>query len=114
MANSLDQAEVHYRAAMKLDPNNPSVMNDLAYFLVSHDKKKEEAEALARKVLENNPGDLTALHVVGIIHFKEGQLPEALKILQAVKDSSSWVPTIIQIEQQIQEIKKAITNQKYN
>ena len=87
-------------------------MNELAYFLVSHDKNIEEAKALARKVLENNPGDLTALHVEGIIHFKDGKFQEALKILQAVKDSTTWVPTIIQINQQIQEVKKAVASQK--
>ena len=111
-ANSLDQAEVHYRAALKLNPNNSQIMNELAYFLVSHDKNIEEAKALARKVLENNPGDLTALHVEGIIHFKDGKFQEALKILQAVKDSTTWVPTIIQINQQIQEVKKAVASQK--
>jgi tetratricopeptide (TPR) repeat protein len=107
-ANSLDQAEDHYRTALKSNPNNYKRMNSLAFFLADHNKKAYEAEELAKKVLNVIPGDPTALHTQGLIRLKDGRYEEALKLLLAVKDSS--LGGFPQLDQQIKEAKKAIAD----
>jgi Flp pilus assembly protein TadD len=109
-ANSLVKAEDHYRTALKLNPNNFRRMNELAYFLTIHAKNADEAEELAKKVLIIKPGDPTALHIKGLIRLKNGYYVEALKLLQAVKDSSLGGAPML--DQQIKEAKKAIADQK--
>ena len=113
-ANSFDQAEGHYRTALKLDPSNYSIMIDLAYFLVNHDRNIEEAQALTKIVLDNDPNNLDALYTEATIRLKEGKFQEAVDLLQAVKDGTLWVPTIIKVDQQISEAKKAVASQKVN
>lgn len=69
------------------------------------------AEELAKKVLNVKPGDQTALHIQVLIRLKDGQYQEALKLLQAVKDSSLSVIPLLVLDPQIQEAKKTIANQ---
>ena len=51
-ANLFDEAELHFRQALKLDPMNPARLNDLAWFLIDHDINVDEGVDLIHKSLE--------------------------------------------------------------
>jgi Tfp pilus assembly protein PilF len=46
-----DQAEAYYRRALRHDPENSLLRNNLAWTLLLQDRAPEEAEALAREAL---------------------------------------------------------------
>ena len=50
--NSLDKAEEYYRQALSLQPDNPEIMNNLAFFLIDKDRNINEGMELIDKALE--------------------------------------------------------------
>jgi tetratricopeptide (TPR) repeat protein len=81
-ANLPDQAEVYYRQALLLEPENPIRMNRLAYFLIDKDSNKNEGLELVDKALELSPDNYSYLHTKGWGLYKQGKYQEALDILQ--------------------------------
>lgn len=49
------EAEARYRAALALDPNDPAVLNNLAWLLARRGRSLDEAERLIRHALTLNP-----------------------------------------------------------
>ncbi len=82
MAGMPDKAEVFYRQALSLEPENPDKMNSLAYFLIDKDRNVDEGMELVNKSLELNPDSYSALSVKGWGLYKQGKYKEALDMLQ--------------------------------
>jgi tetratricopeptide (TPR) repeat protein len=109
-AKSFDKAEEHYRAALRLDPNNSSIINSLAFFLISDDRHVDEADSLSKKVLKINPQDFKALWVQGLVCYKYGRYKDALNILQqAYAILPAWNGPLYR---DIKKVKKSIASQK--
>ncbi len=105
-----DKAEEYYRKALSLEPGKPDRLNDLAYFLIDNDRNIPEGLELSDKVLKLSPDNYNYLHTKGWGLYKQGKYQEALEILQ-----KSWELKPIydhEIYLHIQEVKKAIANQK--
>ena len=81
-ANLFDKAEKSYRQALKLDPRNPGMMNDLAWFLINNDINVDEGLKLVQEALEDNPDDWNYLDTKGWGYYKQGRYEEALKVLK--------------------------------
>jgi tetratricopeptide (TPR) repeat protein len=77
-----DEAEKYYRKAANLEPDNPAILNELAYFLINHDRKIDEGLELTGKALELKPDYYEFLHTKGWGLFKKRQFKEAAAILQ--------------------------------
>jgi Tfp pilus assembly protein PilF len=84
-AEILDKAEEYYRQALSLEPENPVMINNLAYFLVNNDRNINEGLELADRALGLSPDDYASLHSKGWGLYKQGKYQEALEILQ-----NSW------------------------
>ncbi len=52
----MDHAEEHYRKALDKDPRNADACNNLAWVYYTRGKDLQEAERLASRALELNPG----------------------------------------------------------
>jgi tetratricopeptide (TPR) repeat protein len=81
-AGILDKAEEYYRQALSLEPENPTRMNNLAWFLIDKDRNINEGMRLVGKALEFNPANFTFLDTKGWGLYKQGKYKEALEILQ--------------------------------
>ncbi len=104
------KAEVYYRKAISLEPDNPARLNNLGYFLINKDRNPVEGLRLADKALILNPNNYVFLDTKGWGLFKLGKYEEALKCLEK---SDSLQPIYnYQLYLHIQEVQKAITNQK--
>jgi len=55
--NRLAEAEAEYRAALERLPDNPEVMNNLAWLLLTRKRKLEEAQELAERAVARAPSD---------------------------------------------------------
>jgi tetratricopeptide (TPR) repeat protein len=111
-AKSFNKVEAHYRAALKLEPNNYLNINRLALFLINHDGDVDEADSLSKMVLKTRPEDWTALRVQGLVCYKHGNYEEALKLLeQAYTNCIVYYPPLFN---DIKKVKKAVVGQKNN
>ena len=81
-AGKLNEAEKYYRQALSLEPENPGMMNSLAYFLIDKDLNVNEGLELIEKVLKSKPESYNYLHTKGWGLYKLGKMPEAQEILQ--------------------------------
>jgi AraC-like DNA-binding protein/tetratricopeptide (TPR) repeat protein len=81
-AGILDKAEEYYRQALSLEPENPRILNGLAYFLIDKDRNVNEGLELVDKALVINPNNHDYLDTKGWGLHIQGKNREALEILQ--------------------------------
>jgi len=107
-----DKAEEYYRKALSLEPEAPKRMNNLAWFLIDKDQDIEEGLKLVDKALELGPDNYNYLDCKGWGLYKQGNLEEALKLLNK---SDSLKPIYNHsIYLHLEAAKKAVANQKKN
>ena len=111
-AGLLDKAEIHLRHALRLDPQDPERINDLAWFLIKNDIGVDEGVKLIDKALVLKPDDWYYLDTKGWGLYKQGKYEEALKLLQ-----DSWNLRPVYDHEgflHIQAVKEALTNPNNN
>ena len=77
-----DMAEQNYRKALSLEPDSPTILNDLATLLFENDKMNEEAVDLIAKAIDLAPDNYLCLDTKGWALFGQGRYEEALDILE--------------------------------
>ena len=71
-------AEDIYRSALVRDPDNPKILNTLAWFLRKEPERRHEAIGLIRRALSINPDMDSAWDTLAELYYREGQYVEAL------------------------------------
>ncbi|MFC2969010.1 tetratricopeptide repeat protein [Acidimangrovimonas pyrenivorans] len=72
------QAESDFRAALKLNPDQPQVLNYLGYALVERGEKLDEALSMIRKAVAKRPRDGYIVDSLAWALYKLGRYKEAL------------------------------------
>lgn len=80
-AGKFGEAEHAYRAALQLDPENTTTMNNLAFLLATRTDRLEEALALAQRCHEAAPDSPDFSDTLAAVHEKLGNLTAAQAIL---------------------------------
>ena len=83
----LDEMERLLRAIIAAKPDYQHAYNALGYSLAERKLRLPEARALIVKALELAPNDPYITDSLGWVEFQSGNLPEALRILQAAFES---------------------------
>ena len=78
------EAIASYRSALALDPENPKVMNSLAFLLVDEDGKLGEVDSLVLRVLQNAPQDPDFRDTLGLIYLKKSLRDSAISVFQSL------------------------------
>ena len=108
-------AEEYYREALSIEPENPGMLNNLAWFLIDKERNIDEGLKLIDKALKISPDNYLYQDTKGWGLYKQGKYREALDILQkswdlrrekAVYDHEAFL--------HLDSAKKAISNQKSN
>jgi tetratricopeptide (TPR) repeat protein len=81
-AGILEKAEEYYRSALSLQPENPNIMNFLAWLLIDKEININEGLELIDKALELSPDDWYILDTKGWGLYKQGKYQEALDFLR--------------------------------
>lgn len=76
----LDAAEQAYRRAIALNPEDPRLLNNLAYVLMA--TKPDEAQALIEQALRMAPGQAEFLDTLAAIHAQAGRTELAISFQQ--------------------------------
>jgi Tfp pilus assembly protein PilF len=108
----LDKAEEYYRKALSLEPENPEMLYNLAFFLIDKDRYINEGLELVGKALVLSPENYEYLDKKGWGLYKQGHFKEALDILQ-----KSWELKPIydhDLFLHLEAAKKAVAGQKNN
>ncbi len=77
-----DETVAEMRKIIDQDAKHVQALNFLAYTFAEQNKNLEEAETLARRALELQPGDGYILDTLGWVLFKAGRTEEAIQYLE--------------------------------
>src|SRR5207302_2010825 len=77
LAGSYEQAETEYREALKLEPNNVMVLNNLAWLLALRTQHGEEALTLINRAIENVGPRGELLDTRSVVYLTLGKATEA-------------------------------------
>jgi tetratricopeptide (TPR) repeat protein len=82
-AGHAEQAEAAYRRLLELRPNNPVMLNNLAFLLVDQLDRPSEAAVAAERALRLRPNDPLIMDTLGWSLFKTGDVDRARRLLEA-------------------------------
>jgi tetratricopeptide (TPR) repeat protein len=89
-----DRAEEQFKKALAVDPNNATVQNYYGYMLGDLGQRLDEAEALVKGALKEEPYSGAYLDSLGWVYYKENKLADAEATLRKAVDRDSHDPTI--------------------
>lgn len=78
-----------YEKAMRLEPLNPSVLNNYSYYLSVRGVRLDDAEKMSKKSLELAKDEPTFLDTYGWILYKQGKYEKAREYIQKAIDLSA-------------------------
>ena len=81
-AGKLEQAEKIYRQALAMEPENPTFLNNLAYFIYKNNTNLNEGVILIDSALQMRPDDWFFLATKGELRYKQGRYEEALELFE--------------------------------
>jgi tetratricopeptide (TPR) repeat protein len=90
-----DQAEQQFRKVLDENPRNPSVLNYYGYMLADQGIRLDEATALIKRALEDDPDNAAYQDSLGWAYFKQNKLPEAEEFLRKAATRENHDPTIL-------------------
>jgi predicted Zn-dependent protease len=73
-----------FEAALKMDKQDLTIINNYAYYLAEQNTNLKEAEEMAKRVIEKEKGNTTFLDTYGWVLYKRGKYQEAEKIMKSV------------------------------
>ncbi len=81
-AGEWHKAEADFRKALKLNPDQPSVLNYLGYSLVDRGEKLHEALKMVRRAVQARPNDGYIIDSLGWAYFRLGRYEDAVRELE--------------------------------
>ena len=104
-----------FEAALKLNNDDMTVINNYAYYLAEQNMKLKEAEEMAKKVIEKEKGNTTFLDTYGWVLYKRGKLNEAARVMEDIinsgeKPDAVWYEHYGYILKKQKKCEKAIEN----
>jgi len=82
------RAEAGFRAAVARSPRDPDALNELAWFLATHDRELEDALRLAKAAIAARPQDSNLYDTLAETEYRSGSLNRAIEAMtRAVKYS---------------------------
>jgi Tfp pilus assembly protein PilF len=77
-----------YEKAMKLDPKNPTVLNNYSYYLSLRGVRLDDAEKMSRESLQLRPNEATFMDTYGWILYKQGKYEKAKEYIRKAIDTN--------------------------
>ncbi|RYE25330.1 MAG: tetratricopeptide repeat protein [Sphingobacteriales bacterium] len=81
-ANKYTESDSAYEKALKLAPDNASVLNNYSYYLSVRNKRLPDAERMSKRSLELRPDEGTFLDTYGWILYKQGEYKKAKEYIE--------------------------------
>jgi Flp pilus assembly protein TadD len=108
------EQESAFRQAVKLDPNDPQSLNNLAWLLVEQHKVKE-ALPLALRAVKRAPSDASVLDTYAVALFNMGRCKSAIeheeRALELQRDAKASSELVKSLKQHLSEFKSGCATQ---
>jgi tetratricopeptide (TPR) repeat protein len=88
------EAEVDFRRALELNPDEPMVLNYLGYSLVEQRQKLDEALAMIERAVEAEPNSGAIVDSLGWAQFRLGRYQEAVVTLERAAELYAVDPVV--------------------
>jgi len=89
-----DQAITVLREGQKLNPNHPTLQNNLGFSLLERGGNLDEAARLIKAALDQDPRNSSTMDSWGWVLFKQGKYPEAESALRKAAEVSPFSPEV--------------------
>ncbi len=89
----LDEARQQYEAVLKIQPDQPVALNNLAYMKADAGSDLDQALTLAQRAAQQAPEDLNIKDTLAFIYTRKGLTDEGLSILRDLVAKSPSNPT---------------------
>ena len=89
-----DRAEADLKRALELRPDQPSVLNYLAYSWVEQGRNLRQAETMLKKAVADRPDDGYIIDSLGWVYFRQGRFDEAVVELEKAVSLRPGDPTL--------------------
>lgn len=86
-----DDAIYAYSHLLSIEPDNASILNNLAYTLLISKKNPAEALTLAQKSVELDPSSLAGRDTLAWAFYKNGHFPEAFEAIRVIYNGRTEV-----------------------
>ncbi len=94
-ANRYSASDSCYKAALTLQPNNVTALNNYSYHLSLRGENLEEAERMSAKSLKLRPDEATFMDTYGWVLYRQGKYKEAKTyILKAIESGAEADPAL--------------------
>ena len=90
-----DQAEQEFRKALEVNPGNASVLNYYGYMLADRGVRLDEATAMIKQAVTQEPSNGAYLDSLGWAYYKQNKLTEAEESLRKANERQKHDPTIL-------------------
>jgi len=90
-----DQAESEFRKVLDANPRNASTLNYYGYMLADRGIRLDEATALIKRALADDPNNAAFQDSLGWAYFKQNKLDDAEGLLRQAATRESHDPTIL-------------------
>ena len=94
-AKNWPEAERHFKRALELQPEQPDVLNYLAYTWVDRNENLIEAERMLRRAVEQRPNSGHIVDSLGWAFFRLGRYEEAVPLLERAVELLPEDPVIL-------------------
>ena len=81
---NFDETFKTFEEALKINPDDMTILNNYAYYLAEHDLELKRAEVMSRKVIEEERDNATFLDTYAWVLYKRGKVKEAARIMEQV------------------------------
>lgn len=88
------QAEADFRAALKLEPNQPNVLNYLGYSLLERSGDAEEALEMITRAVDAEPHNGAIVDSLAWAYYRLGRFPEAVTPMERASELEPVDPII--------------------
>lgn len=86
------EAIASYRSALKLEPENPALLNDLAFYLAENGGNLDEALSMAQLAVQKVSGQPDFSDTLGWIYFKKNMPDAALRVFNILVSKNPRSP----------------------
>lgn len=111
-----DLSDENFDKSLKMNPNNPTVLNNYSYYLSERGARLSDAEKMSKKSLDLSPDQATFMDTYGWILYKMGKYKDARKYVQQAIDASGadadatlW-EHLGDIDFKLKDVDKAVTH----
>lgn len=88
------EAETDFFKALELKPEQPLVMNYLAYSWVERGERTDEALKMLQRAVDQRPDDGYVIDSLGWAYYRLGQYDKAVEVLETAIQFSPYEPTL--------------------